>query len=327
MELGAEKWVKLHTKLKYTSWYKKSYVKAVFIDLLLDAYHPDFKILVEGEEILITAGMIVTGRKKLAENTGLTEQNIRTALTTLKSTNVITNRTFKNLTIVTLNNWSEYQSTNQETNQQVTNSQPTGNQHLTTRNKNIEERRENNIHTHTNTGACARENQEAFTESDDNEAPYFLKKYTEAFTQIFRKWNVNRKGNYDSEWAEFLKHVDTQSETEHHEIKLAAFGYLGSPDVAKGITKNLSTWLPEWKNWKDEVKSNTKKPKQKSGCPKCNFSGYIEARDENGNFTSRIIQCDCVGKDNVYEIHSVREDGQRASGSHKTPPVGRELSY
>jgi hypothetical protein len=66
----------------------------------------------------------------------MSEQNIRTAISNLKSTNEVTIKPTKQYSIITLVNWDTYQledcsPTNEVTNN-LTNSQPTSNQQVTT---------------------------------------------------------------------------------------------------------------------------------------------------------------------------------------------------
>ena len=127
-----EGWIKLFRKMRDWAWYKDAVTKAVFIELLFRAnYH-------EGNYwgIEVGVGQAVFGRKELAECLGLTEQNIKTALKHLKSTNDVTTKSTNRFTLVTITNWAMYQSdieevTNEVTNK-VTNNQPTSNQQVTT---------------------------------------------------------------------------------------------------------------------------------------------------------------------------------------------------
>jgi len=125
-------WVKLHTKLLNWEWYSDINTTRLFIHLLLKANWKDSRY--RGYEV--SRGSLVTGRKKLAKETGLTEQQIRTSLNKLKSTNEITIKTTKNFSIISIVNYEMYQQNNQEDNQQATNKQPTSN-HITEY-KNIE---------------------------------------------------------------------------------------------------------------------------------------------------------------------------------------------
>lgn len=72
---------------------------------------------------------LVTGRKKLADETGLTEQQIRTSLDKLKSTNEITIKATNSFSVIQIQNWDNYQD--QTTNKPL-NEQPTDNQRITT---------------------------------------------------------------------------------------------------------------------------------------------------------------------------------------------------
>ena len=130
-------WIKLHRKLNQTAFKKKPLIVALFIDLLTNANHQKSTIIWNKQEMVIEAGQLITGRKALAERTGISEQSIRTGLTTLKSTNTITIKTYSKYSVITICNWKDYQSLTSK----LTNNQPATNQQLTT-NKN-EEKGEN----------------------------------------------------------------------------------------------------------------------------------------------------------------------------------------
>lgn len=139
--------VKLFRKFTKWEWYSDINTKTLFLHLLLTANHEDKN----WKGILIKRGQVITGRKKLSEETGLTEQNIKTSLKRLKSTNEITTKITNKYTIVTLVNWEKYQDydtrvTNKIPNK-VTNNQPTTNQQLTTNNN------DNNIYVYNNAHA------------------------------------------------------------------------------------------------------------------------------------------------------------------------------
>lgn len=130
-------WVKLFAKFTTWEWYKEQNTKSLFIHCLLKANWKDGKF--EGK--IIPRGSFVTGRKKLAQELGLSEQEIRTALKHLISTNELTTISTNKYSIITVVNYELYQQVNQQTNQQLTNNQPATNQQLTT----IEEYKNNRI--------------------------------------------------------------------------------------------------------------------------------------------------------------------------------------
>lgn len=119
--------IKLHRSITKWEWYQDSNTKDVFLHLLLNANWEDSRY--KGLEV--PKGSLVVGRKKLARELGLSEQEIRTALVHLKSTNEITIKSTNKFTIVSIVNWEKYQgyeseATNKSTNN-LTNNQPTTN--------------------------------------------------------------------------------------------------------------------------------------------------------------------------------------------------------
>jgi len=69
-------WIKLYRDLIHWRWYKNKNVKIMFIHLLLRANHKNGSF----ENIKLTKGQLITGRKQLSEETGLSEREVRTAL-------------------------------------------------------------------------------------------------------------------------------------------------------------------------------------------------------------------------------------------------------
>jgi len=107
-------------------WYSDSNTFRVFLHLMLKANFTEAQYKTH----TIKRGQCVTGRKKLSEELQLSEQQIRTALMHLKSTNEITIKTYSQYSIITINNYEKYQnSTSKSTNDQpTTNQQSTSNQ-------------------------------------------------------------------------------------------------------------------------------------------------------------------------------------------------------
>lgn len=76
----------------------------------------------------LAPGQVATGRKKMAQELDSTERKIRTALDLLAKCEILTIKTTKTHSVITLVNWAKYQSDDAET----TNSRPTGDQRATT---------------------------------------------------------------------------------------------------------------------------------------------------------------------------------------------------
>ena len=125
-------YIKIHRSLLHWEWFTDSNTLLVWIWLLLNANWKESRYM--GHKI--PKGGLVTGRKKIAETLGISEQSVRTALKHLKSTNEITIKSTNKYSIITIVNWAKYQdleieSTIKITNK-LTNNQPTTNQQLTT---------------------------------------------------------------------------------------------------------------------------------------------------------------------------------------------------
>lgn len=135
-------WIKLQRKITEWEWYTDRNTLAVFLHLLIMANIEDKKY--RGYDV--KRGECVIGRKLLAEDLNMSEQNVRTAINHLLLTNEITIKTTNQFTIVTICNYNSYQvvemptdqRSNQQPNQRSTNDQPTGNQQLTTPKEYIE---------------------------------------------------------------------------------------------------------------------------------------------------------------------------------------------
>lgn len=121
-------WIKLHRQILEWEWYSDNNCFRVFLHLLLKANHKEKRF--KGIELKV--GSIVTSRDLLARETGLSSQQVRTALNKLISTNEITSVTSPQGTILQIVSYEKYQIATNET----TNEQPTSNQQSTT-NKNV----------------------------------------------------------------------------------------------------------------------------------------------------------------------------------------------
>ncbi len=178
-------WVKVHRKFTKWEWYTDVPVKVLFLHLLLKANHEGERW--KGREI--ERGQCVVGRHKLAEETGLSERQIRTALDKLKNTGEIRTESTNKFTLITVVNYALYQAYDideRPTNdQQMTNNRPTSDQQATT-NKNVKniknKKNERNIcdadevidHLNTRTGSSYRHS--------DSARKHILGRLNEGFT-------------------------------------------------------------------------------------------------------------------------------------------------
>ena len=117
---------KLYRSMINWEWFKDSSTLHVFIYCLLKANHRDQKY--KGD--VVKRGSFFTSRKIIAEETGMTERKVRTALEHLKMTNELTISTSSKGTVISVNNYDDYQKVTNE----LTNERPTSDQRPTTNN-------------------------------------------------------------------------------------------------------------------------------------------------------------------------------------------------
>jgi asparagine N-glycosylation enzyme membrane subunit Stt3 len=129
-------WIKLHRQILEWEWYSDNNCFRLFTHLVLKANYKQKRF----KGIELKKGSIVTSRDILARETGLSSQQIRTALNKLISTNEVTSVTSSQGTIIQIVNYEKYQVETSET----TNEQPTDNQRVTTNNKVKKENKEIN---------------------------------------------------------------------------------------------------------------------------------------------------------------------------------------
>ena len=107
-------WIKLNRAILDWEWYDDVNVARVFIHLLLTAnYEPK-----NWHGIQIERGQRVISIGGLAEETGLTVRQTRTALDKLKATGELTSRATNKYTLVTIENYSKFQDVKRDSDKQ-----------------------------------------------------------------------------------------------------------------------------------------------------------------------------------------------------------------
>lgn len=124
--------IDLHRSLTKWRWYKNGNTMRLFIHLLLTVSWKDDDF----EQITVRRGQRVASRRSLAEETGMTEREIRTALNHLISTGEVTSESYTKYTVITIENYDRYQAPTSKTtskrpasDQQATSKRPHDNQY------------------------------------------------------------------------------------------------------------------------------------------------------------------------------------------------------
>ena len=137
-------WIKIWRQLLEWEWSDVPEMVALWVRLLIKATHEDM----QWHGVTIVRGQLVTTAAKLAAESGMTVQQVRTCLDRLKASNQIATQTTNKYTIISVCKYDDYQdieSTEQQTNgkqatrkQQTNNTQATNQQQTNnTHNKNI----------------------------------------------------------------------------------------------------------------------------------------------------------------------------------------------
>lgn len=106
----------------------------VWMYLLLNASHKGCPVIFNGKKTMLKAGQLITGRKKIAEKTGINESKVNRILKTFKSDQQIEQQTCPQNSLITILNWDKYQYCEQQNEQQVNNEWTTSEQRVNTNN-------------------------------------------------------------------------------------------------------------------------------------------------------------------------------------------------
>lgn len=134
-------WVMMHREILEWEWYDDANTMRLFLHVLLKANF-DQK---EWRGIQINRGQLVTSVKNLAAELQLSNQQTRTSLKRLQSTNEVTIKTTSKYSIITVTCYDKYQSANKQNNNQTTNEQRAEQQTNNNQTTNEQQTNNNNV--------------------------------------------------------------------------------------------------------------------------------------------------------------------------------------
>ena len=134
-------YIKLHRQILEWEWYKNIPVRVLFEHCLLRANHKDKK----WQGHLIKKGSFITSYENLSIETGLTVRKVRTALDKLKMTGEVTHQTTSQYSIISINNWDEFQLDDKPNDKQMTNERQTNDKRVTTNNNDKNDKNDKNV--------------------------------------------------------------------------------------------------------------------------------------------------------------------------------------
>jgi DNA-binding transcriptional regulator YhcF (GntR family) len=146
-------WIKLHRALSDHWLASNPDSLSVWVHMLMLANHAETKRQINGSVVVVLPGQIITSRRSLSEKTGVQESKVERILKRLESEQQITQRGLSKFRVISIVNWDEYQSNEQQSEQQVNSKRTAGEQQVNTpeevlpdgNTKKGEEGKENNI--------------------------------------------------------------------------------------------------------------------------------------------------------------------------------------
>lgn len=127
-------WVSIYRKIQEKSWYKDSEYVHVWLHLILNANHSDKKVWVNGQEVELKRGQLITSRKAISDKTGVTQSKIYRILSRYESEHQIEQQKTNKYTIITIVKYDNYQNCEQQFGQKMNNKWTTDEQQMNTNN-------------------------------------------------------------------------------------------------------------------------------------------------------------------------------------------------
>jgi len=204
-------YIKLHRKL--LRWYgsPSPYRMALWVHLLLKANHQDKKFLFNGNPTVVKRGSLITGRKKLSMETGVSSSYIQKLLKEFENEGMLEQQTTNKSRLITITCWSEYQLKEQQKDNRGT----TEEQQKDT-NKNVK-------------------NEEKSKELAD------------LFEELWKQYPPKNKNGKTVALKRFRATVTTDAK--RSAIVTALKNYKQSDNVEKGYVFRASRWFDEWEDW------------------------------------------------------------------------------
>jgi len=139
-----EGWVKLHRHILDNPICKKPKYAWLWIILLLKANHKDKTFIWNNKKQVCKMGQIITGRKELSLNSGISPSSVERGLTYLESEHQIKQQKTTKFRLITILNWDKYQIDGQQIVQQTDNKRTTNGQQTDTNNNDNNDKNDKN---------------------------------------------------------------------------------------------------------------------------------------------------------------------------------------
>ena len=226
-----EGWIKIHRKILDWEWYTETNTFAFFTHLLLICNFKD----TNWRGITLAKGETIKSLDSLAEESHLSVQNIRTAISHLKSTGELTERQHGKYRILKIENYTKYQVGNTETNTQLTACQQGSNSRVR-----IEERKDNkkNILL-TEKKSFGEEKTIKLSDDEYTKLRRIVGKRADDYIQRVENWKLSKGTQYKNDYRGILQWIEKDKRGGALDVKWSDFkeaDFLTQEDYKKTIT-------------------------------------------------------------------------------------------
>ena len=139
-------YVKVFRSLTKKGYYKDSEYVHLWVHLLMAATYQSKEFLFNNKLHQLQPGQFITGRNALANDTGIDRNKVERILKCLQNEQQIEQQTTNKFRIITILNWNEYQSGEQQTEQPVSSKRATSEQPVSTINKEKKDKKEKKVY-------------------------------------------------------------------------------------------------------------------------------------------------------------------------------------
>lgn len=199
-------WVKIYRQIYKNPRSNDPDWLAVWVYLLCHVAWEPTDVIFGGKRITLKPGQFITGRKKVASASGVHESKVERILSCLESEHQIEQRTDRQSRLISINNWSQYQQSEQPIEQRVNNDRTTSEQRVDT-NKEYKEYKEGKEERGEKNSPTPSENMRNFLKSVESKDSA----YQNLVSQISLRWKMSAEiisreiDKFSDYWSELNK--------------------------------------------------------------------------------------------------------------------------
>lgn len=135
-------WLKLHRSIVDSIVFENAEVLRLWIWLLCNAAYDEYDTIYNGKLVHISKGQIVTSRKKMAQQLGISESTAYRTAKSLENIGKVNIKTNNKFSIITIIKWDDFQNISQSVNSKANNKRTANEQQTNSKANTIKEYKE-----------------------------------------------------------------------------------------------------------------------------------------------------------------------------------------